>query len=65
VTILEFPGEQGYSLYSMEECGAEDYGLQLDQILRIEEGMSCCLLQGKAEQLYLGHFFPTSLHTLE
>jgi hypothetical protein len=59
MTILELPGEQGHSLYSMTECGAEDYRLQLDRILRPEEDMSCCLLRGKPKTLYLGRFFPT------
>jgi hypothetical protein len=58
MTILELPGEQGHSLYSMTESGAEDYRLQLDRMLRPEEDMSCCLLQGKPETSYLGRFFP-------
>jgi hypothetical protein len=64
VTILELPGEQGHSLYSMTECGADDYRLQLDRMLRTEEDMSCRLLQGKPEKSYLGHFF-SDVHTLE
>jgi hypothetical protein len=59
MTILELPGEQDHSLYSMTECGAEDYRLQLDRMLRRKEHISCCLLQGKPETSYLGRFFPT------
>jgi hypothetical protein len=59
VTILELPGEQGHSRDSMTECGAEDYRLQLDRMLRPEEDISLCLLQGKPEKLYLGRFFTT------
>jgi hypothetical protein len=59
VTIFELPGEQGHSLYSMTQCGTEDYRFQLDRMLRPEEEMPCCLLQGKTETLYLGRCFTT------
>jgi hypothetical protein len=34
----------------MTECGAKDYRLQLDRMLRPEEDMSCRLLQDKPEE---------------
>jgi hypothetical protein len=50
LTILELPGEQGHSLYSTKECGADDYRIQRDRRLRPEENISCRLLQGKPEE---------------
>jgi hypothetical protein len=64
VTMLELPGEQGHCLYSMTECGAKDYRLQLDRLLRPEEDMSCRLLQDKPEESYLGDLF-FDVQTLE
>jgi hypothetical protein len=64
VTMFELPGEQGHSLYSMTECGAKDYRLQLDRMLRPEEDMSCRLLQGKPEGFVPWSLF-SDVHTLE
>jgi hypothetical protein len=50
LTILELPGEQSHSLYSTKESGADDYHIQGDRMLRPEEKMSCCLLQGEPEE---------------
>jgi hypothetical protein len=61
LTILELPGEQGHSLYSMTESDAEEFHLQLNRILRPEGDMSTssCLSQGKPKKLCLGHLFST------
>jgi hypothetical protein len=50
VTMLELPGEQGHSLYSTKESGADDYRIQCDRMLRPEEDMPCRLLQDKPEE---------------